>query len=298
MQNTKAFKLVLVGESGSGKTSYLNNLFGKNTLEYKPTSGYNIQNLFYKTNNPDNENIIFNVWDIGGKVPFLQNSEEYSSECLNCLKNADCAIIMFDTRKPHYSVRIEYWYNKIKEYNLCRDLPIIAVSHATSTTQIEVNNYEKIDVYSIQNNLMTPLEKLVNILTNNNELKLSSYLIQELNLKEVEDKIPKTDSKEIIKETPKTDSKETVKEKNIFKTKSSDMQKDILPEKLNKITTLNRKDKNNILLLMTVEKTKQLVEKEKTLQEKEKTKQLEEKTKQIIELTNLLSLVLGFVPKN
>ncbi|KAL1061935.1 hypothetical protein V6Z11_D13G047100 [Gossypium hirsutum] len=59
-------RIVMVGLDGSGKTTILYKLKLGDLLKTKPTIGFNVETIQYKS-------ICFDVWDIGGESKYLSS---------------------------------------------------------------------------------------------------------------------------------------------------------------------------------------------------------------------------------
>jgi small GTP-binding protein len=133
-----AYKCVLVGDAGVGKSAFLRRCLTNDfTSCYIPTVGVNIIPLSMKV---DGDDIIFNIWDIGGAARFSRLLDTY-------FLGADCAIIMVDAKQNIKDVAM-YWNKQIRQI-----APSIPVS-------ILVNKIDAMETYlhALSQNRLTTLK--------------------------------------------------------------------------------------------------------------------------------------------
>ena len=112
----RTFKIALVGDGGVGKTTYLKRfLTGEFEKRYIPTVGAEIYDMELGT--PTTR---FQIWDTAGQ-------EKYTGVTTNYYKNADAAIIMFDTTSLVSYKNVSKWYNDIREVS--PNIPIVLVGN-------------------------------------------------------------------------------------------------------------------------------------------------------------------------
>lgn len=130
-------KLIIVGDSRVGKSSYVEVLLntdnyvlkrnGKLTShmdEYHPTLGVEVHPHTF-------ENKCYNIWDLSGQQKFFGPIRKLY------MKEADCAIIMFDYTNKKSIDNIIYWFNEIID-NCGNEIPIILCGNKYDNTMKKV----------------------------------------------------------------------------------------------------------------------------------------------------------------
>ena len=123
---TTTFKLVIVGDGGVGKTTFINrHTTGDFIKVYHPTLGVKTSKMNFQT---DVGNVCFNVFDLAGQEKF--------SESVPDLKDADCAIIMFDVTSQVSYKNVVNWYDTIT--NACGNIPTVVCGNKVDIRERKV----------------------------------------------------------------------------------------------------------------------------------------------------------------
>jgi GTP-binding nuclear protein Ran len=165
----RTFKIALVGDGGVGKTTYLKRfLTGDFEKRYIPTVGAEIYDMeLHPLTEEAGKLSRFEIWDTAGQ-------EKYTGVTTNYYKNADAAIIMFDTTSLVSYKNVAKWYNDIREVS--PNIPIVLVGNkcdvkdrkvkAHRITFHRMHNLAYFDISAKSNyNFDKPFLKLDTILT-------------------------------------------------------------------------------------------------------------------------------------
>ena len=141
-------KLIIVGDSRVGKSSYVEALLklsdkhilkrnGEYTThleEYHPTLGVDLNTYTF-------DNRCYNIWDLSGQPKFFGPIRHLY------MKDADCAIIMFDYTNKKSIDNIKYWFNEIMS-NCNNELPIVLCGNKydNSMKKVEFPEFHQCDI--------------------------------------------------------------------------------------------------------------------------------------------------------
>lgn len=102
------FKIILIGPGSVGKTSLVNRfVHNKFSSSYKMTMGVDMLN---KRLDIDGNNILLNMWDIGGQERFKYMRRNY-------YRGTSGALLIFDLSRGYtYETLTKKWYSEMKKY--------------------------------------------------------------------------------------------------------------------------------------------------------------------------------------
>jgi small GTP-binding protein len=122
-----SFKIVICGASSVGKTCLFNRYcFNSFDFDTSPTIGINFHSVHLRISfkaNPDEikENYIVNsIFDFGGQERFIPLLPRF-------IEGANGALLVFDLVNTYSFSQLDFWYEKIIEYAISTEIPIILV---------------------------------------------------------------------------------------------------------------------------------------------------------------------------
>ncbi len=176
------FKCLLVGDSFVGKSSFIKRFKEEKHYDtYTPTKDFVIHTLKFDVTSKHvyRQKIIFDVWDISGNNKFFKKSPSY----INDIKDAQCAIIMFDVCSRKTLNSVVKWKKAI--IDICGYIPmvvcgnkidIISRKNKTGVNKVSSIKAGHLKHFMISNKYSTDLKKpclhLVKLLNKDEELKL------------------------------------------------------------------------------------------------------------------------------
>jgi len=146
-----SFKTVICGSSSVGKTSLFNRYcFNSFNLDTSPTIGVNFHSVYLKidlTNDPNTlkENFVVNsIFDFGGQERFAPLIPKF-------IEGANGALLVFDSVNYTSFNQLDFWYNKVIENAVDRNIPILLVGSKSDllekTSESEIVNDDLIFKY-------------------------------------------------------------------------------------------------------------------------------------------------------
>lgn len=112
----KSIKIIILGDTNVGKTSLVYRLTHNEFLE----NGYNTIGAAFSSVKYDN--IRYDIWDTAGQERYLSLIPIY-------LRNSNIQIIVFDCSNLQTLDRLDYYVNKINEYNPQKKNKIILLAN-------------------------------------------------------------------------------------------------------------------------------------------------------------------------
>jgi GTP-binding nuclear protein Ran len=167
----KSFNVIILGDGGVGKTAFLTrHLTGDFEQQYNPTIEEKYIPLKFKTNIGD---IQFNCCDTNGQGV-------YNDLNVDCYKNAQAAIIMFDVTSRLTYKNVEEYYNRIVNH-CAKNIPIILCGNKVDCqdrkvkpSQIKFHIKKNINYYDVSSksnyNFEKPFLDILRSLSNNSEV--------------------------------------------------------------------------------------------------------------------------------
>ena len=189
--NYYKIKLLILGDSIVGKTSFLDQFINNKFNDYQlSTIGFNILSKTINLSNGDKVKITF--YDTSGQ-------ERYKSLPINCLRNIQGIVLMYDITEKKSFNGINFWLNTIKNLEGDNIVPIILIGNKidledkrkiskeegkAKAESMKLNFYEisvkdKINIEAPINDLVNQVIKKINneenVDNDNNKFELVSY---------------------------------------------------------------------------------------------------------------------------
>ncbi|MFX1411183.1 MAG: Rab family GTPase [Promethearchaeota archaeon] len=133
------FKICLIGDGGVGKTCIARRLcFGKFDANTQLTIGIDFYTYDIPIRVKGNEaNVRLSIWDFGGQEQFKKLFSYY-------INGANGIFLVFDLLKMETLVKLDWWYDKLIEYNL-HNRPKILIG-----TKLDMVKKSKVDELTIE----------------------------------------------------------------------------------------------------------------------------------------------------
>ena len=223
IKSLNSLKLILAGDERVGKSSFVDSLkTGKFYSEYIPTNGIAINNISINTN--------LGIYSFD--VLEISSSSDESESILEYYREAHCAIIMFDLTNTSGTVPLKKYYDGIRSIN--HNIPIVFIGNKSDECGKVVPRYYLRDIllksdncddnayftsYDVSSkggigwtrpfyNLLKRITGVINVIILERE---SPILIDDSNVRQIDDQTYQLTAKPTDKPTDKTTDKQTDK---------------------------------------------------------------------------------------